>query len=145
VLSGQLHSWCLLTLIASSLNGTLDLAGSDRIDILRLRELIAREQVIIIDVRDRSLFAMGHIPSSVNVPMVDIEQFLGEWRAFPEGERRKLVVTYCNCKGETSSLTLARALRAGGIRNVFALSGGVRAWVESGGKLVRRPTLSARK
>ena len=97
------------------------------------RPLHAHKSVLVVDVRDADSFANGRIPGAVHVPVRDIEAKLASVRKASKG---RVVVTYCSCPTEASSLRAARALTAAGI-TAKALVGGFPRWVESGGAIER--------
>ena len=43
----------------------------------------------------------------------------------------KTIVLYCSCDNEGTSKHVAEQLRAGGFENVYALTGGWKAWIEA--------------
>lgn len=95
--------------------------------------LHAHKSVLVVDVRDADSFANGRIPGAVHVPVRDIEAKLASVRKASKG---RVVVTYCSCPTEASSLRAARVLTAAGI-TAKALVGGFPRWVESGGAIER--------
>jgi rhodanese-related sulfurtransferase len=61
-----------------------------RITIDEVKALMARKQVILVDVRDPMSFAEGHMPGAVNVPFDDIPNHVDAWK-----KDKRLIVTYC--------------------------------------------------
>ena len=97
------------------------------------RPLQAHKSVLVVDVRDADSFANGRIPGAVHVPVRDIEAKLASVRKASKG---RVVVTYCSCPTEASSLRAAKLLTGAGI-TARALVGGFPRWVESGGLIER--------
>lgn len=95
--------------------------------------LHGRSAVLVVDVRDTDSFEDGHIPGAVHVPGRDVEVNAASIRAAARG---RLVVTYCSCPTEASSLRAAAHLADAGIK-ARALVGGFPRWVESGGAIER--------
>jgi rhodanese-related sulfurtransferase len=95
--------------------------------------LHAHKSVLVLDVRDADSFANGRIPGAVHVPVRDIEAQVASVRRAAKG---RLVVTYCSCPTEASSLRAARLLVSVGI-TAKALVGGFPKWVQSGGAIER--------
>ena len=60
-----------------------------RIKVQDLRDLIAKNAVTVIDVRDADSYLAGHIPGALHIPMTRID---GEVPYLPKG---KPIVTYC--------------------------------------------------
>ena len=61
-----------------------------RISIDEVKALMAKKQVVLIDVRDPQSFADGHMPGAVNVPFDHIPTHVDAWKA-----DKRLLVTYC--------------------------------------------------
>ena len=97
------------------------------------RPLHAHKSVLVVDVRDADSFANGRIPGAIHVPVRDIEAKLASVRKASKG---RVVVTYCSCPTEASSLRAATLLTSAGI-TAKALVGGFPRWVESGGVIER--------
>ena len=97
------------------------------------RPLHAHKSVLVVDVRDTDNFANGRIPGAIHVPVRDIESKLASVRKASKG---RVVVTYCSCPTEASSLRAAKLLTSAGI-TAKALVGGFPRWVEGGGAIER--------
>ena len=61
-----------------------------RISIDDVKALMAKKQVVLIDVRDPQSFADGHIPGAINVPFDFIPDHVDAWK-----KDKRLLVTYC--------------------------------------------------
>ena len=61
-----------------------------RITIDDVKALMAKKQVVLIDVRDPQSFADGHLPGAVNVPFDHIPNHVEQWK-----KEKRLLVTYC--------------------------------------------------
>ena len=66
-----------------------EIAKVPRIKVGELRDLIAKNAVTVIDVRDAESYLSSHIPGSLHIPMTRID---GEVPYLPKG---KPIVTYC--------------------------------------------------
>ncbi len=77
------------------------------------------DEYVVIDVRDESAFACGHIPGAVNIPA---EKFDGAALS----KEKELI--FC-CRSGQISLEIAEKLRAGGY-NAFYLKGGYVDWLK---------------
>ncbi len=92
-----------------------------------LDEALRSGACAIIDVREPSEYAAGHIPGAVNLPMSRFNAKL-----LPADKR---VVLVCRSGGRSSN-ALRQALAAGH-RNVRHYPGGLIGWVERDGPVVR--------
>jgi rhodanese-related sulfurtransferase len=61
-----------------------------RISVADLKRAADAGQVLIIDVRDASWYAEGHLPGAINVPLDALQQSLGALKA-----AKKVIVAYC--------------------------------------------------
>ena len=61
-----------------------------RISIDEVKALMAKNAVLLIDVRDPQSFAEGHIPGAINVPFDHIPNHVEAWK-----NEKRLLVTYC--------------------------------------------------
>ena len=91
-------------------------------------DLISLGEVEVIDVRDPSEWADGHIPNARFVP-------LEELRANPQAALLRDGVVFV-CAAGVRSQTAARIASLHGLTKVYNLSGGTRGWVKAGLKLV---------
>lgn len=140
------HSWTATLTIGAALTLTTWMAASqaaDRIEqrrtadtsatitLLDFTALYDRQSAFVIDVRDRTSFQHGHIARAVHVPLDEIADNTSMIATSAAG---RLVVTYCACASEASSLLAARTLNERGVP-AKALVGGYRRWVEAGGRV----------
>lgn len=89
----------------------------------RVADLLARDSVELIDVRERYERDAGHIEGSRHV---ELERLASEAETVP---RDRPVVFHCRL-GARSAMA-ARAFRAAGF-DAYNLDGGIQAWVEAG-------------
>jgi glyoxylase-like metal-dependent hydrolase (beta-lactamase superfamily II) len=82
--------------------------------------------LVVLDVREESAFAAGHIPGAVNLPRGQLELRINA--AFPDPSVR--IVTVCEF-GKISTLAAATLRELGFVRTA-ALEGGMTAWREAG-------------
>jgi rhodanese-related sulfurtransferase len=101
--------------------------AQESIDARTLKDMLERgEQVTVVDVRERSAYAQGSIPGSVNFDAYDALH-AGDERALeglelPEGAP---VVTVCN-RGHSSAVAAEQLRRQG--YEASSLEGGMEAW-----------------
>jgi hydroxyacylglutathione hydrolase len=64
--------------------------GIRRVTVAELKELLAKDEAAVIDVRNQSSFDMGHITGSRLIPEAEVANHVDEL------PKNKLVVTYCS-------------------------------------------------
>lgn len=77
-----------------------------------LKEILAKDSVTIVDVREPMEYAMGHVDGAINIPLSTIFQHVDDFRRM-----RKPIVVYCR-SGNRSAQAEA-FLRAQGITDVY--------------------------
>jgi rhodanese-related sulfurtransferase len=111
-------------LLAATLTAKADVP---RVSPTELHELMNKGEAIAIDVRGSVPFELGHIKDAVWLPLGLVEQRFGE---LPQD---KLIVAYCTCKAEETSLEAALLLsQKHGFERVAVLHGGYPAWKDAG-------------
>jgi rhodanese-related sulfurtransferase len=90
------------------------------------KKLDAGEQMIMVDVREESEWARGHIPNAVHLGKGVIERDIE--KAIPE--KGATVVLYCG--GGFRSALAADNLQKMGYSNVISMDGGWREWTQAG-------------
>jgi rhodanese-related sulfurtransferase len=98
------------------------------LDTLAATRLINDSHAVIVDVREPSEFAGGHLPNARNIPLGELDKRAGE---LPKGKP----VIVCCASGARSGKAVAALGKEG--REVFNLAGGLQAWREAGLPLVR--------
>ena len=99
--------------------------GAPQVGALAAVQLINRRDALVLDVRDKADFTAGHIPNARNIPLAELG---GRLREIEKFKSRPIVV---NCQSGTRSAGVCGLLGKNGFGEVFALSGGLRAWVEA--------------
>jgi predicted methyltransferase/rhodanese-related sulfurtransferase len=100
------------------------LSASTRIYIDEFKALHDSGNVLVIDVRDKESYRTGRIPGALLIPSEKLADYIEPLRA-----ERRLIVAYCSCPAEETSLPVVQKLAAHGITNAKALVGGYRLWV----------------
>lgn len=112
------------------------------------------KNVILVDSRPESLYLGGHIPGAVNAPWtyfanMNAKQGTEKWGVIwpPETMAKRIgalgingqktVIAYCDAGGWGQSGWTLWILRQAGIKNAKILLGGIGAWKEAGGELVK--------
>jgi rhodanese-related sulfurtransferase len=95
-------------------------------------QLINREDALVLDVRESSEFAAGHILNARHIPLADLEKRLADLEKFKD----KPIIVNCQsgARSETACATLAKA----GFGHVLNLSGGIAAWQDAGMPVSRK-------
>jgi rhodanese-related sulfurtransferase len=88
--------------------------------------LINRKDAVVLDVREESEFASGHINNARHVP----EKQLAE--RIKELEKLKNKPVIVSCAAGRRSAAVADSLRKQGFADVVALRGGISAWQQAG-------------
>jgi len=89
------------------------------------------DKFYLIDVREESEWAEGHLPNSIHLGKGIIERDIEARVSDADAE----VVLYCG--GGYRSALAAEALKKMGYRNVISMDGGIRAWREAGYPVVK--------
>ncbi len=80
----------LLALGATVAAAQDDVRTVPRITRDELKALMAKKQVLVIDVRDPQSFINGHIPGSRHIVMADVLNYVDELQ-----KEKRTIVTYC--------------------------------------------------
>ncbi len=99
--------------------------GGSEVGTLEAVQLINRRDALVLDVRDGSEFAAGHIPHAKHIPMSRLSQSLRELEKF---KTRPVVV---NCQTGAISAKACALLRKEGFNEVFRLKGGIVSWEQA--------------
>lgn len=129
-----LLGWAVVSHLRAEVGEVRQAREAEGIPMLEFQRLFDAGKVLVVDVRDRGSFETGRIAGAIHVTAGDLE-------AGPLGvsdvkrlARGRLVVTYCSCPTESSSLRAARALVTGGVP-AKALIGGYPKWAAAGGRV----------
>ena len=90
------------------------------------RRLDAREKIILVDVREESEWARGHLPGAVHIGRGVLERDIET--AVPD--RQATLVLYCG--GGFRSALAADSLQRMGYTDVVSMDGGWRGWIAAG-------------
>jgi rhodanese-related sulfurtransferase len=100
-----------------------------------LRALLDKNEAVAVDVRGSVPFELGHIAGAIWMPIGLLKDRAGE---LPDD---KLIVTYCTCKAEETSLEAAMLLSSFGFSRVAVLKGGYPAWKNEGFAVEANPVI----
>lgn len=90
------------------------------IDFKQAKEILEREDVLLLDVRTEEEYVTGHIPNSTLIPLDELEERLNELK-----QKDKMIIVYC--KSGRRSVIACEILIKEGYTNVYNL-GGVVDW-----------------
>jgi rhodanese-related sulfurtransferase len=113
-------------------------AAVDTLDIEQAKELVGKDDVQFVDVRDSAeLATQGKIPGAVHAPRGLLEFYADPSAPYhkPELASGKRLVVYCASGGR--SALAAKTLKDMGIEKVANMLGGFTAWQQQGGKIER--------
>ena len=104
----------------------LSTANVPRVTPAEVYAQMQKGDAIVVDVRGTVPYELGHVTGAVWMPLGLMNQRAGE---LPQD---KLIVTYCTCKAEETSLEAAEMLTKHGFPRVAVMLGGYPAWKEAG-------------
>jgi len=99
-------------------------AGGREIGTLEATKLINKNAVVV-DVRDATEFATGHIPNAKHIPLAELNQRVTELAKFKE---RPVIIS---CKNDMRAGQAIRLLLKNQFTQVYQLKGGIAAWQEA--------------
>lgn len=101
----------------------------DTVDVATVKALQGRSDVVILDVREPSEYAAGHIADVTLIPMNDVPNRLAE---IPKD--KPVIVT---CRSGSRSGQITEFLRKQGYTNIHNMRGGIVAWEQAGYPVVK--------
>ena len=104
-----------------------------RISVEDALKLYKENKAVFVDVRSTQSYTNQHIRGALSIPRSEII------RRYSEVPVKKTVITYCACSAEQSSGAAAASLVAHGVKNVWALKGGIDGWKSAGGPVAAGP------
>lgn len=101
------------------------MGGSNEVGTLEATRLLNQGSTLVLDVRDASEFAGGHLPRARNIPLKDLGTRLDEIGKYKE---RAVLVT---CRTGPRAGAATRVLKQAGFNAVYQLKGGIVAWQQA--------------
>jgi len=98
------------------------LGGVPEVDVTQAVQMINHENAMVLDVREPSEFAAGHIANAHLVPLGQVKDGIKTLEKF----RNQAIVV--SCRSGNRSGTACGILRKAGFTRVYNLSGGMIAW-----------------
>jgi len=94
------------------------------VNVATAKQLLAESNIIVVDTREESEYAAGHIDNALLLPRGVLEFKIG---AVPElADKSKAVLIYCRTGGR--SAMAAQTMQQLGYKNVLSMAGGFEAW-----------------
>lgn len=97
------------------------------IGVSEFKELLAKGDAVLVDVREPSEFAEDYIENATNIPAYTIDK---TWDSKMNVDKDKVILTYC-LSGYRSGVASEELINKG-YKNVYSLKGGISAWKANG-------------
>lgn len=97
---------------------------------LRVRRMIKNSEVVLVDVRPKEIYDMGHLPGAFSFPLAAFDEGLD--RLLTLVKKDSVILVYCSGVECTDSHTIAAQLMALNFKKVQVYAGGFREWQEMG-------------
>lgn len=97
-----------------------------KVSVLQATQLINQGKAVIVDVREPSAFAAGHLREAKNIPLKELSNRLGDLEKF----KSKSVIAVCQTGAQSAKA--AAQLRKAGFSQAVSLEGGISAWQAQG-------------
>lgn len=97
-----------------------------RVTVAEAKEAVDAGEAVIVDVRTAADYRHLHIKGALNLPAPETGSRVHE---LPDN---KLLITYCSCPAEQSSVAASQMYTNNGYQNTAAMVGGTQAWVAAG-------------
>ena len=94
-----------------------------RVSIKDAMDLLKKDDLILIDIRDYNSFKNGHIENAIHIEDLNLQNFLNE------KDKNNTILIYCY--HGNSSLSAANFFSHYGFKNVFSMDEGYEGWVNS--------------
>jgi rhodanese-related sulfurtransferase len=113
----------------ASVAATASAALPQPVLLAEVRELAATG-ALLVDARDAALYADGHLPAAVSLPLAEVDALLESFRQQVAATRT--LILYCNGYGCQDSFDLALRLMNEGYLDVRVFEGGFPEWRDAG-------------
>lgn len=97
---------------------------------LRVQQMIKNSEVVLVDVRPKDFYDMGHLPGAVSFPLEAFDTVLDN--ILTRVNKNSVVLVYCSGVECTDSHTFAARLLALNFKRVHVYAGGFSEWQEMG-------------
>lgn len=87
--------------------------------------LINRENALVLDVREESEFAAGHVADAKNIPLAKLTERINELRKY---QQKPVLVS---CRSGMRTANACGQLKKAGFTRIYNLKGGIDAWKQA--------------
>ncbi|MFY7742791.1 MAG: rhodanese-like domain-containing protein [Flavobacterium sp.] len=115
----------------NSIPKVLEKLNSKSVPYITVKELLAKENAVLLDARETKEYNVSHIKNAINV---GFEKFDVKRTKLIPVDKEATIIVYCSI-GVRSEKIGERLLKLG-YKNVFNLYGGIFEWKHQGGKVV---------
>ena len=102
-----------------------------KVSVLQATQMMNSGKIALVDVRDATAYAAGHVRDAKHIPLKDLAQRVGELDKF----KAKPVIAMCQSGVQSSQATTQ--LQKAGFTEVYSLDGGLSAWRAQGLPIVK--------
>lgn len=99
--------------------------GSKEVSVQEAVQLINRRDALVLDVRDATEYASGHIANARHIPAAEVGKRIAE---LEKAKQRPVIVA---CRTGARAAAACGVLRKNGFQEVFTLKGGVLGWQQA--------------
>ncbi len=97
---------------------------------LRVHQMIKNSEVVLVDVRPKEIYGMGHLPGAFSFPLEAFDEVLD--RLLTRIKKDSVILVYCSGVECSDSHTFAARLVELNFKRVQVYAGGFREWQEMG-------------
>lgn len=112
--------------VVSAPSGASQAAIPLPLGLMQVKELFDRNEATIIDSRDSTTYAAGHIKGALSLPLADAVKLLPELSG--RIPKTAMLVVYCSGYSCEDSVELGKQFISAGYANVYYFDGGFPAW-----------------
>ena len=98
------------------------------VDAATAYEMVQNGEALLLDVRSAEEYEEAHIAEAISLPFYDISE--GEMARI--AARGRVIIAYCACPHEETSIAAAGEFIQAGYENVRVLKGGIQDWAAEG-------------
>jgi rhodanese-related sulfurtransferase len=95
------------------------------ISLRQLRNLIATKSAVVIDARNSEAYEKGHVPSAINVPYLNMFDYIAALSPMPTDT---LIIVYCEGINCELASNLAASLKILSFTRIFIYQDGIEGW-----------------